>query len=74
VKCPSCEAGKLVHDTRDLNYTYKGKSTVLPRVKGDFRIACDEPMLDAAESRRTMNLMLAINKQVNASIVGQTSS
>ncbi len=69
MKCPSCGARKLVHDTRDVAYTYKGESTVLAQVTGDFCPACDESVLDAAESRRTMNLMLAFNKQVNASIV-----
>jgi HTH-type transcriptional regulator/antitoxin MqsA len=69
MKCPSCGAKKLVRDTRDVPYTYKGESTVLPQVTGDFCAACDESVLDAAESRRTMNLMLAFNKQVNASIV-----
>mgnify|MGYP003430461937 FL=1 len=69
MKCPNCGARKLVHDTRDVAYTYKGESTVLAQVTGDFCSACDESVLDAAESRRTMNLMLAFNKQVNASIV-----
>ena len=69
MKCPNCGAKKLVRDTRDVPYTYKGESTVLPQVTGEFCAACDESVLDAAESRRTMNLMLAFNKQVNASIV-----
>lgn len=69
MKCPSCGTGKLVRDTRDVAYTYKGESTVLPQVTADFCTACDEYIQDAAESRRTMDLMLAFNKQVNASIV-----
>ena len=69
MKCPSCGALKWVRDTRDLPYTYKGESTVLPQVTGEFCTGCDESVLDATESRRTMNLMLAFNKQVNASIV-----
>ena len=69
MNCPSCGIGKLVRDTRDLPYTYKGESTVLPQVTGEFCTGCDETVLDAGESRRTMNLMLAFNKQVNASIV-----
>ncbi|TAK91876.1 MAG: type II toxin-antitoxin system MqsA family antitoxin [Burkholderiaceae bacterium] len=69
MKCPSCGAAKLVHDTRDVPYIYKGESTVLPHVTGEFCPACDESILDAAESRRTMDLMLAFNKQINASIV-----
>ena len=69
MKCPSCGAAKLVHDTRDLPYIYKGESTVLPQVTGNFCPACDESILDAAESRRTMTLMREFTKQVNASIV-----
>ena len=69
MKCPNCGAANLVHDTRDLPYTYKGETTILPQATGDFCPACGESVLDAAESRRTMNLMLEFNKQVNASIV-----
>jgi HTH-type transcriptional regulator/antitoxin MqsA len=69
MKCPICGAAKLVHDTRDVPYTYKGESTILPQVTGDFCPACDESILDAAESRRAMELMSAFSKQVNASFV-----
>jgi HTH-type transcriptional regulator/antitoxin MqsA len=67
--CPSCGAVAMVHDTRDLPYTYKGETTTLPAVTGDFCTACDESVLDAAQSRRSMQMMLAFTKQVNAAIV-----
>jgi HTH-type transcriptional regulator / antitoxin MqsA len=69
MKCPSCAAADLVHDTRDMPYTYKGETTVIPAVTGEFCPACDESILNADESRRTMCFMLEFNKQVNASIV-----
>lgn len=69
MKCPVCAVAELVHDTRDVSYTYKGETAVLPQVTGEFCPACDESVLDAAESRRTMDLMQEFNKQVNASIV-----
>ena len=69
MKCPSCGAVELVKDTRDMPYTYKGESTIIPDVTGDFCPACDEVITDADESRRTMALMMDFNKQVNASIV-----
>ena len=69
MKCPSCAASELLHDTRDMPYTYKGESTLIPTVTGDFCPACNESILNAVESRRTMNFMLDFNKQVNASIV-----
>jgi HTH-type transcriptional regulator/antitoxin MqsA len=67
--CPSCGAAKMVHDTRDITYTYKGETTTIPGVTGDFCRACDESILDAAQSRRTMQMMAEFTKQVNASIV-----
>jgi HTH-type transcriptional regulator/antitoxin MqsA len=69
MKCPSCGAAELVHDTRDLSYTYKGEVTVIPEVTGDFCPACGEAVLEAGESVRHSAAMLAHNKQVNAAIV-----
>lgn len=69
MKCPSCGATELVKDTRDMPYTYKGESTIIPGVTGEFCPACDEVITDTVESRRTMALMMEFNKQVNASIV-----
>lgn len=68
MKCPSCAATKLVHDTRDMPYTYKGESTLIPGVTGDFCPRCGETILDAAESARASAAMLEFNKQVNVSI------
>lgn len=69
MKCPTCAKAKMVHDTRDMPYNYKGESTVIPAVTGDFCPACGESVLDAGESVRASALMLEFNKQVNASIV-----
>lgn len=69
MKCPICVGADLVHDTRDIPYVYKGEPTILPHVEGEFCSKCDESILGPAESRRTMDLMLAFNKQVNAAAV-----
>ncbi len=69
MKCPICAEAELVHDTRDIPYTYKGEMTTIPAVTGDFCPACGKAVLDAAESARTSASMLDFNKQVNASIV-----
>ncbi len=69
MKCPTCGGAKLVHDTRDMPYTYKGESTILQAVTGNFCPACGEAALDREESLRTGGLMQEFNKQVNASIV-----
>jgi len=69
MNCPSCAAAELVHDSRDVPYTYKGETTLIPAVTGDFCPACGESVLDAAESSRVSAAMLDFNKQVNAAIV-----
>ena len=69
MKCPVCDAAELIHDTRDQPYTYKGETTVIAAVTGDFCPACAESLLDAAESNRVMREMRAFSKQVNAAIV-----
>ena len=69
MKCPICGAADLVRDTRDKSYTYKGESTVIPQVTGDYCPACGEVILEINESVRTSAAMLEFNRQVNASIV-----
>jgi HTH-type transcriptional regulator/antitoxin MqsA len=69
MKCPVCGAAQLAHDTRDLPYTYKGESTSIAAVTGDFCPACAESILDAAETDRVMRAMRSFAKQVNAAIV-----
>ena len=69
MKCPVCIEAELIHDTRDLPYTYKGETTVIAAVTGDFCPSCAESILDAAESNRVMREMRAFCKQVNAAIV-----
>ena len=69
MKCPVCGAAELVHDIRDLPYTCKGETTVIPAVTADFCPACDESITDMAETERVMREMQAFNKQVNAAIV-----
>lgn len=69
MKCPVCGAAELIHDTRDLPYTYKGETTTIPSVTADFCSACDESINDMMETERVMREMQAFNKQVNAAIV-----
>ena len=69
MKCPVCGTAELIRDTRDLPYTYKGETTLIAAVRGDFCPACAESILDAAESNRVMREMQAFSKQVNAAIV-----
>ena len=70
MKCLHCASEMdLVQDTRDLSYTYKGETTLLPAVTGDFCPACGEAVLNLTESSRVSAAMLEFNRQVNASIV-----
>ena len=69
MKCPVCGAAELIHDTRDMPYTYKGETTLIPTVTADFCPACGESITDMAETDRVMREMRAFNQQVNAAIV-----
>ena len=69
MKCPSCAEAELLHDTRDLPYTYKSESTIITAVTGDFCPVCGEAIFDLVDSMRISAEMLEFNKQVNASIV-----
>lgn len=69
MKCPVCGGAELVHDTRDVPYTYKGEMTTIPAVTGAFCPACAEVVLDMSEADKYGAAVREFNKQVNASIV-----
>lgn len=69
MKCLACGAAELIKESRELPYTYKGESTVIENVTGEFCPACDEVVLNATESQRVSAAMLSFNKQVNAAKV-----
>lgn len=69
MKCPVCGVAELVHDTRDTPYSYKGKTTAIIAVTGDFCPECGESILTAAESERVMREMQAFAKRVNTAMV-----
>ena len=69
MKCPSCGAAELIHDTRDLPYTYKGETTTIPSVTGDFCPVCSEVILDAKQGDRYSELIGMYQKQINAAFV-----
>lgn len=69
MKCPVCGAAGLVHDTRDLPYSYKGENTVIANVTGEFCPSCTESILDLAESDRVMKAMREFSKRVNANLI-----
>ncbi|MGH8271219.1 MAG: type II TA system antitoxin MqsA family protein [Gammaproteobacteria bacterium] len=69
MKCPNCGQAELVHGIRDMPYTYKGETTTIEAVTGDYCPACGEAVLEMGESVRTSAEMLEWNRQVNAESV-----
>lgn len=69
MKCPICGGAELVTGAQDMPYRYKGESTVIPAVFGDYCPACGEAILGMNEAGRISDLMLSFNKKVNAELV-----
>lgn len=69
MKCPCCGAAELIHDTRDMPFTYKGEQTTIAAVEGDFCPACGEVVLDREHADRYSELIGGFQRQVNASFV-----
>lgn len=69
MKCPVCGMADLVLDTRDVSFTYKGETTLIPDVTGEFCPACSESVLNMDESRRFGEYVGDFIKRVNTSIV-----
>ena len=66
MKCPACGSAELESDTRDLPYTYKGETTTITAVRGDFCPICGEVVLERDDTDRYMFEIAAWQKQVNA--------
>ena len=69
MKCPCCGAAQLIHDTRDVPYTYKGETTTIAAVTGDFCPACGETVLDREHGDRYSEAVGLFQRQVNAAYV-----
>jgi len=69
MKCPVCGATELIHDTRNVSYTYKGETTTIPAVTGEFCPACDEIVLNREHGDRYSELLGVFQRQVNAAFV-----
>lgn len=68
MKCSICGKASIVHDCRDMTYTYKGKTTIINDVEGDYCTACGEPVLDELQSERVNAAMLKFNHIVDTVI------
>ncbi|UDM50384.1 type II TA system antitoxin MqsA family protein [Cupriavidus sp. MP-37] len=68
MKCPECGGAELVAGMRDMPYTYRGETTVIPNVPGQWCPNCGEGVLPR-DSDWVSDAMLAFNRQVNAALV-----
>lgn len=69
MKCPVCGAVELIHDTRDISYAYKGESTMIPAVTGEFCPACGEVVLKREHGDRYSEMIGVFQRQVNSAFV-----
>lgn len=69
MKCPSCAAAELVHDSRDLPYACNGEGMLIPAVTGNYCPACGEVILDMAESTRVSAAMSAVASNLSTADV-----
>ena len=68
MKCPICGAAELQKVIKDTEYSYKGRTTIIPAVCGDCCPVCDEMIMAEDESRKIMSAMRDFQKQVNAEL------
>lgn len=65
MKCPVCGGGKLVRESRDLSYSYGGRSTII-RQNGDFCDVCGEGVFSGDESEQYLAAVSAFKAGVDA--------
>jgi YgiT-type zinc finger domain-containing protein len=66
MKCPCCGAAELISDTRDLPVAYRGESTVITGVTGDFCPACGEVVLSRKQGDRYSEALGDFHRRVDA--------
>lgn len=68
-RCHACGKADLVQKTKNMPYVYKGQSTVLADVSGQWCPACNEAFLKGDEIDHYMAAVIAFKKKVNAGLV-----
>jgi len=69
MKCISCGKAKLVRDMRDEEFTYKGETTLLVGIPGDYCPNCGDSIHTYDDCKIFDEAVLAFKKEVNAAIV-----
>lgn len=67
MQCPACGAAELIRDTRDVTYTAKGETHVVPAVTADFCSACGEVITDMSETQRVMRAIRSMDNESDSS-------
>jgi HTH-type transcriptional regulator/antitoxin MqsA len=65
MKCPICGQAELVRDTRDVPYTYKGHTTIIKGITGDYCQACGEAIYSYEETGRLFEAMKAFKQKID---------
>lgn len=66
MKCPICGGADLKHETRDVEYEYKGNPLVVKDITGDFCDACGEVIYNAEMSAKFSTAVADFHRKVNA--------
>jgi len=64
--CPNCGVSPLTHAIREMQYTYKGRSTTIPDVVVEHCAGCKEVMFARGEDEHYGELVAAFRKAVDA--------
>ncbi|CNH52805.1 XRE family transcriptional regulator [Yersinia pekkanenii] len=65
MKCPVCGGAELIHEARDVPFTYKGRKFIVEGVIGQHCPACGETIMTEAESDTYAAKTMLLRKMVN---------
>ena len=63
--CPNCGVSPLVHASREMVYSYKGKHTTIPEVLADCCAGCNEVIFTLGEHEHYGELIKTFRRQVD---------
>ena len=69
MKCHVCGGAELIADTRDVSYMYKGETTVIEDLTGDFCPSCSEIIMDRLNADLYGTAINSFKKQVNSASI-----
>ncbi|MCA1856385.1 type II toxin-antitoxin system MqsA family antitoxin [Massilia oculi] len=72
--CPNCGISPLAHAIRDMQYTYKGRSTTIPDLVVEHCAGCKEVLFAQGEQEHYGALIAAFRQQVDAQERKQVSA